>query len=45
MKITKTDLINKVYVSNPNLTRIKAYDAVETVLHLIKNNLENGNAV
>ena len=45
MKITKTDLINKVYVSNPNLTKIKAYDAVETVLQLIKNSLEKGNDV
>jgi nucleoid DNA-binding protein len=43
MKITKTDLINKVYVLNPNLTKIKAYDAVGTVLKLIKNSLEKGN--
>ncbi|MBW2484725.1 MAG: integration host factor subunit alpha [Deltaproteobacteria bacterium] len=45
MKITKADLINKVYATNPNLTKVKAYDAVETVLQLIKNGLENGNDV
>ena len=45
MKIAKTDLINKVYVPNPNLTKIKAYDAVGTVLQLIKNSFVNGNDV
>lgn len=45
MKIAKVDLINKVYATNPNLTKVKSYDAVETVLHLIKNSLENGNDV
>ena len=45
MKIAKTDLINKVYVPNPNLTKIKAYDTVETALQLIKISLENGNDV
>ncbi len=45
MKITKADLINKVHATNPNLTKVKAYDAVETVLQLIKNGLENGNDV
>jgi integration host factor subunit alpha len=45
MKVTKAELINKVCASNPNLTKVKAYDAVETVLLLIKNSLENGNDV
>ena len=45
MKVTKADLINKVYATNPNLTKVKASDAVETVLQLIKNSLENGNDV
>ena len=45
MKITKADLINKVYETNPTLTKAKAYDAVETVLELIKSSLENGNDV
>ena len=45
MKVTKADLINKVYATNPNLTKAKAYDVVETVLQLIKNNLEKGNDV
>lgn len=45
MKITKADLINKVHATNPNLTKVKAYDAVETVLQLIKNDLDNGNDV
>jgi integration host factor subunit alpha len=45
MKVTKADLINKVYATNPNLTKVKASDAVETVLQLIKNSLEKGNDV
>jgi integration host factor subunit alpha len=45
MKITKADLINKVHATNPNLTKVKSYDAVETVLQLIKNDLDNGNDV
>ena len=45
MKVTKADLINKVYATNPNLTKVNASDAVETVLQLIKNSLENGNDV
>ena len=45
MKITKADIVNKVHATNPNQTKIKAYDAVETVLQLIKNNLEKGNDV
>ena len=45
MKITKADLVNKVYATNPNLTKAKAYDVVETVLQLIKNSLGNGNDV
>lgn len=45
MKVTKADLINKVYATNPNLTKAKAYDVVETVLQLIKNSLGNGNDV
>jgi len=45
MKVTKADIINKVYATNPNLTKVKASDAVETVLQLIKNSLEKGNDV
>jgi integration host factor subunit alpha len=45
MKITKADLVNKVYATNPSLTKAKAYDVVETVLKLIKNSLGNGNDV
>ena len=45
MKITKADIISKVHATNPNLTKVMAYDAVETVLQLIKNDLENGNDV
>ncbi|HSQ86999.1 MAG TPA: integration host factor subunit alpha [Desulfobacterales bacterium] len=45
MKVTKADLINKVYATNPNLTKAKAYDVVETVLQIIKNSLGNGNDV
>jgi len=45
MKVTKADIINKVYATNPNLTKVKASDSVETVLQLIKNSLEKGNDV
>ena len=45
MRITKADLVNKVHATNPNLTKAKAYDVVETVLQLIKNSLGNGNDV
>ena len=45
MKVTKADLINKVHATNSDLTKVKASDAVETVLQLIKNSLGNGNDV
>jgi integration host factor subunit alpha len=45
MKVTKAYIINKLCASNPNLTKVKAYDVVETVLQLIKNSLENGEDV
>ncbi|KPK25561.1 MAG: DNA-binding protein [Desulfobacterales bacterium SG8_35_2] len=45
MKITKADLINNIYLSNPKLTKVEAYDALETTLQIIKTSLENGEDV
>lgn len=45
MSVTKADLINKVHSSNHELTRVKAHQAVETILDLIKTRLENGENV
>ena len=41
MTITKADLINKVYTAYPKLTRVQAYETVETILKTIKDSLEN----
>lgn len=45
MKITKADLINRVHESSNSLTKVKAYDAVETTLQIIKTSLESGDDV
>jgi len=42
MSTTKADLVNKVYETNPDLTKAIAKDAVETLLDIIKSNLEMG---
>jgi integration host factor subunit alpha len=42
MSTTKADLVNRVYETNPDLTKAIAKDAVETLLDIIKSNLEQG---
>ena len=45
MTLTKVDIINKVYATNLKMTKIQAREAVETILRIIKTNLENGDDV
>ena len=45
MTLTKVDIINKVYATNPKMTKIQAREAVETILGIIKSSLENGEDV
>ena len=45
MTVTKADIINKVHKSHPKFTKTQAQESVETILKLIKTNLENGNDV
>jgi integration host factor subunit alpha len=45
MTLTKVNIINKVYATNPKLTKIQAREAVETILRIIKSSLEGGEDV
>ena len=45
MTLTKADLIDQVYASNPKMTKAHACEAVETILYLLKASLENGEDV
>ena len=45
MTLTKVDIINKVYATNPKMTKIQVREAVETILRIIKSSLENGEDV
>jgi len=45
MTLTKVDIINKVYATNPKMTKIQAREAVETILRIIKSSLEDGEDV
>jgi len=45
MGLTKADLINQVHASNPKMTKAQARKAVETILMIIKDSLENGEDV
>ena len=45
MTITKADLINQVHASNSKLTKVQAREAVETILRIIKSNLESNEDV
>ena len=45
MTVTKADIINEVHKSHPKFTKTQAQESVETILKLIKTNLENGNDV
>ncbi len=44
MTLTKADLVNKLYESEV-LTKAEAVEAVETVLEIVKQTLENGENV
>ena len=45
MALTKADLTNQIHECNPNLTKIKAREAVETILKIVKTCLQNGDNV
>ena len=45
MTFTKADLINQIFTSLPGYTNDQAREAVETLLKIIKSNLENGDNV
>ena len=45
MTVTKADLIEQVYVNNPDMTKFQARGAVETFLQVIKSRLESGEGV
>ena len=45
MTLTKVDIINKVYATNPKMTKIQAREAVETILRIIKSSLEHSEDV
>ena len=45
MSTTKADLIDHVHAKNPNMTKVQAREAVETILSTIKSSLENGDDV
>jgi integration host factor subunit alpha len=45
MNLTKADLIDQVYATNPKMTKVQAREAVGTLLKIIKARLENGENV
>ena len=45
MTLTKADLINQVHASHPKMTKAQAREAVETILRIIKSNLESNENV
>ncbi len=45
MTFTKADLIDQVHATNPRMTKIQAREAVETILRIIKSNLESNEDV
>ena len=45
MTLTKADLINQVHASHPKMTKAQACEAVETILRIIKSNLESNENV
>jgi integration host factor subunit alpha len=42
MTLTKADLVQQVYKTQENLTKLQATEAVETLLSIMKNCLANG---
>ena len=45
MTLTKADLINQVHATHLKLTKAQAREAVETILHIMKSKLTNGEDV
>ena len=45
MTLTKVNITNQVYASNPKMTKAQAREAVEIILRIIKSSLENGEDV
>ena len=45
MTFTKVDLIDQVHATNPKMTKVQAREAVETILRIIKSNLESNEDV
>jgi len=45
MPLTKVNIINQVHATNPRMTKAQAREAVETILHIVKSSLENGDDV
>ncbi len=45
MPITRNELMNRIHASYPNLTKIKAHEAVEAILQIMKDTLANGEDV
>jgi len=45
MNVTKADLIDQLHASSPEMTKLQARHAVETIFSIVKANLENGDGV
>ena len=45
MTFTKVDLIDQVHATNSKMTKVQAREAVETILRIIKSNLESNKNV
>ena len=45
MTITKNELTNQIHKCNPNITKIKARGAVETIFRIIKDSLARGDDI
>jgi len=45
MKLTKVNLVDKLFKSHANMSKIQAREAVESLLEIIKSNLEKGDNV
>ena len=45
MKLTKAALIDRIYASNPKMSKDQARKSVETILHILQSSLEKGEDV
>ena len=45
MTFTKVDLIDQIHATNSKMTKVQAREAVETILRIIKSNLESNEDV